>query len=85
MKKILKKIVEFFQVKKRRERKIQHLVNLSMFARDKFQLQFDVNSRKEIKKIERLWEMVYLNPDGSFRTGKETRRIIREMKRNAKK
>lgn len=85
MKKIFNKIVEFFQVKKRRAKKIQHLVNLSIFARDKFQLQFDVNSRSEVKKIEKLWQKVYLNQDGTFRSGKESRRIIREMKRSAKK
>jgi len=81
----LKKFAEFFRFKKRRAKKIQHLVNLSIFARDKFQLQFDVNSRSEVKKIEKLWQKVYLNQDGTFRSGKESRRTIREMKRRAKK
>jgi hypothetical protein len=82
----MKKLFKIFRSsKKKKAEKIQHLVNLTIFARDKFQIQMNPNSKKEIKQIERLWAACYLKEDGTIRPGQETRKIIRKMKAEARK
>jgi len=75
--------LQFWKYKIISQERIEYLVELQISCRNKFNFYFDVKNKKEIEQVEKLLTKVYYRSDGSLRTGPESRRIAREIERNA--